>query len=209
MSSCERNIQTKIQNLEIELIKLFPNVQSRKNVEKVHIEDMTQSLRGERNKKEDGFYMYTIDLKGKESHGILIYKETLTIEPDNKIIFHIYEPNGKKNFNNRYSFTIRSNQSHTQTLDMCPVKSINDDGDCALWCIVLIILWNSFDTSEERWAALDLYHTKMRSSYDVRKGFMDGILGLLKGKNFDTQPEANQFVQEVTRRIHELIVVIH
>jgi hypothetical protein len=205
MSSAERTCQNKIQNLEIQLIKLFPNVHSRKQVEKVHIEDMTESSRGNRKKKEDGFYMFTIDLKTKESHGILIYKET---QHDGKIIFYIYEPNGKKNFNNGYTFTIRLNEKDTLNLDMCPIKSINDGGDCALWCIIAIILWNSFGTAEERWAALDLFHTSMRSDSAVRNDFMAGILSLLKGKNFDTQSETKQFVEEVSRRINDLRVIV-
>jgi hypothetical protein len=205
MASAERSCQIKIQNLEIGLINYFHNVHRKKNIKKKHIEDMVQSSRGERNKKEDGFYMFTIDLNGKESHGILLYKET---QHDGKNIFYIYEPNGKKNFNSRYSFSIRSEHEEELNLDMSPNKSINDEGHCAVWCIILIILWNSFETTAERWAALDIYHTCMRSSSDARNKFITGIFSLFRGKNFDSELEVIEFVEEVTRRIQALQVVV-
>jgi hypothetical protein len=195
MSSAERILQKKIENLEIQLISKYDNVHNSKKIAKKYVEDMRQN---DRVKKHDGIYLRTIDFGGKESHGILINKET---QPDNSVIFYIYEPNGRSSFNSRYNLSIVSNGKFEIDLSMTPENSINDDGHCAVWCIIVIILWNSFE-NEDRWTALDLFNKRMRSSYKARKLFMDGVLNLLtSGNDFDTQFEVNAFVEEVSRRI--------
>jgi hypothetical protein len=202
MSSPEQILQQKIDNLERQFVEIFDNVHNSKKIPKKHTEDMRQSSR---NKKEDGIYLRTIDFGGVtgETHGIFINKVT---QPDNSVIFYIYEPNGKKDFNNRYELNIASNQNFVVDLSMSPDKSINDHGHCAVWCIIVVILWNTFP-SKDRFTALNLFNNQMRSSYEIRKSFINDILRLLRsGNNFDTQSEVTAFVQEVSRRIQSVNV---
>jgi len=92
---------------------------------------------------------------------------------------------------------------------MTPLKSINDYvGHCALWCIVVIILWNSFEPTD-RLTALDLFHAKMRENFSVRRDFIDSIYSLiLHGKDFSTQSETAKFVKQVTAIIMALPIKI-
>jgi hypothetical protein len=197
----ERDEQYKIHQLEETLIKLFPNVNDRKKVTNEHNENMMETSRV---KKKDGFYMFSVD-KEEESHGILLYKET---QSDGKIIFYVYEPNGKKSFNEDYQLSVTSKQSFEFNLDMSPDKSINEDGNCAVWCIVVIILWNSF-RPEDRWTALNLFNTKMREKYEVRKQFIDGIVQLIRRfSDFGSLPITRKFVAEVRTRIFDLPILL-
>ena len=203
MSSATDQARVKIQNLEEQLIRYFPNVISRKNVPKKNIENMCETGRA---KKKDGFYMFTI-MKTKESHGILVYKET---QPNGQVIFYIYEPNGTININDSYNFSIDDGNAGT-TLNnrMTPLKPINDHvGHCALWCIVVIILWNSFEPID-RLTALDLFHAKMLEGFEVRKKFIDSVYRLiLDGSYFTTQSETESFVEKVRAIIMALPIKI-
>ena len=196
----ERDEQYKIHQLEQTLITLFPNVNARKKITNIHNENMMETSRV---KKKNGFYMFSVD-KEEESHGILLYKET---QSDGKIIFYVYEPNGKKSFNEDYQFSITSKQSFEFNLSMSPDKSINDDGNCAVWCIVVIILWNSFNP-EDRWTALNLFNTKMREKYEIRKKFIDDIVQIIRHSNDFCSPSvALKFVAEVRATLLALLDV--
>jgi hypothetical protein len=208
MSSATDQARVKIQNLEEQLIRHFStNVISRRNVPKNHIENMCETGRA---KKKNGFYLFTI-MKTKESHGILVYKET---QPNGQVIFYIYEPNGQQNINDSYNFSIDDGNPDTRLEDklsnrMTPLKSINDYvGHCALWCIVVIILWNSFEP-RDRLTALDLFHAKMLEKFGTRKDFIDSIYRLiLDGRDFSTQSETEKFVKQVTAIIMALPIKI-
>ena len=200
MSAVERNAQTKIQNLEIQIQHCFENVYSRKMISNKHIENMSENSRV---KRKDGFYMFSVQ-KHNDSHGILIYKET---QDDGLVIFNIFDPNGQNSVNLGYNLTIECNKEYIVSNEMSPSKVWNDHiGHCALWCIIVIILWNSFEP-KDRWTALQLFDTKMREHFNVRKVFIDDIYNMiLRGKNFDTQSETVEFIQKVKSKIQKLAI---
>jgi hypothetical protein len=90
---------------------------------------------------------------------------------------------------------------------MTPVKSVNDVGRCAVWCIVVIILLNSFDHAD-RLTALHSFNTRMRESPDIRNDFIDDISRLLVSfKNF-TPSHARRFIDAVKARIVSVFMQI-
>lgn len=203
----ERNTQQRIQNIEDGLIKIFPNVNSRKNVTNDNIESMIETSRS---KKPDGFYMFTI-IKKNDSHGILVYKET---SPNSEVNYYLYEPNGINFINHGYKFYIRVDVDEPPTsldLRMVPRRSINDQGgDCAIWCIIVIILWNSFE-GNDRWIALDIFHTKMLSHSSVRKNFIESVTNLIANKpriDYTVLQQVRTFVDEVRQMLIELPIIL-
>jgi hypothetical protein len=91
----------------------------------------------------DGFYMYTMQ-KTEESHGILICKET---QYDGTVKLCIFDPNGTNNINDGYNLQIDETK-YIISHEMSPSEVWNDHyGHCAIWCIIFIILWNSFNQS--------------------------------------------------------------
>ena len=198
MSSADARAQTKIQNIEEQLLTYYQNVHRRQMVTQKHTESMAENGRV---KKKDGFYMFTIQ-KTSDSHGILVYKETL---PNGEVIFYIYDPNGKRYINDGYEFNIADNRLNNR---MSPDRSINDHvGHCALWCIVVIILWNSFGPND-RFIALELFHAKMLETYKIREDFITSIYHLLDKRDFSVQSETKAFVRQVRAIIEGLPIVL-
>jgi hypothetical protein len=196
MSSADARAQTKIQNIEEQLLTCFRNVHRRQMVTQKHTESMAENGRV---KKKDGFYMFTIQ-KTSDSHGILVYKET---QPNGEVIFYIYDPNGKRYINDGYEFNIADNRLNNR---MSPDRSINDHvGHCALWCIVVIILWNSFSPND-RFIALDLFHAKMLEAPQTRIDFITSIYHLLDKRDFSAQSETKAFVRQVRDIIERLSI---
>ena len=207
MSSADKRAQQKIENIEKMLIEIYPNVNSRKAVTRTHIESMVESSRV---RKKDGFYMYTI-IKGNDSHGILIYKET---DHTQTAKFYIYEPNGRRHINDGYQFDVRViADSPVIELDtrMVPRRAINDHvGHCAVWCIVVIILWNTFE-GNDRWVALDIFNNKMMSDFEVRKVFIERVFNLILNSgrvDFTVREQAMDFVQQVRTMLLEIPIAI-
>lgn len=199
----ERTLQGKIQNIEAGLIKFYPNVNSRKNITSNHTENMSETSRS---KKPDGFYIFTV-IKGNDSHGILVYKET---NAENEVNYYLYEPNGINFINHGFTFNIRVKPDSELNLRMVPPKSINDQGgDCAIWCIILIILWNSFE-GDDRWIALDIFHKKMLSISEVRKTFIQRVSNLVNKPrvDYDVPEQVRDFVHEVRHMLNELPIVL-
>ena len=190
-----KNVQYKIPNLENGIMEHFENVHGKKMICNRHTENMNDTRR---NTRQDGFYMFTVQ-KRNESHGIFIYKET---EPNGHVIFHLFDPNGRKWANRGYNLDIAYDKPHTYTVLMSPPNVWNDQGGhCAIWCLVVIVLWNS----SAGWSALQLFDHKMAISSNTRKTFIEGIYNLIaRGKNFDTPSEITDFIRQVRQRIDEL-----
>ena len=200
----ERNLQEKIQNIEERLIEIYQNVISRKTVTNNHTESMIEKSRS---KKPDGFYLYTI-IKGNDSHGILVYKETNASDIVN---YYLYEPNGINFINYGYTFNISVDKLDIDlNLRMVPRRSINDQGgDCAIWCIIIIILWNSFE-GDDRWIALDMFHQAMLSESLVRKNFIKRVSNLVNKPRIDytVREQMNPFIAEVRKMLNEIPIII-
>jgi hypothetical protein len=200
MSFVERNAQKKIQNLEIQIKQLYDNVHSTKMICNKHVENMRETSRV---KRKDGFYMFSVQ-RHNDSHGILIYKET---QNDGLVVFYLFDPNGRNSVNVGYNLSIKYNKEYIVSNNMSPSIVWNDYvGHCALWCIIVIILWNSFEP-KKRMTALQLFDTKMTEHFNVRRVFIDDIYNLiLTGKDFDTQLETFEFIQKVKNRIQKLSI---
>ncbi len=161
-----------------------------------HTENMNDTRRHTR---QNGFYMFSVQ-KQNESHGILLYKET---EPSGQVKFHLFDPNGQKWANRGYKLDIAYDKPHDYSVLMSPCNVWNDQGGhCAIWCLVVIVLWNS---SADGWSALHLFDEKMATSSKTRKTFIEGIYdSIARGKNFDTPSEITDFICQIRQRIEAL-----
>jgi hypothetical protein len=197
----ERDLQYKTHQLETSLLAMFPN-----NVHgriKVHqqIIDVRDSRRYTH---KHGFYMITLNQSVTKSHAVLIYKETMADETqsDKKIRFSIYDPNGRflaKKY--EYETKVRSSLPYEVDYSMSPIESINEHGKCAVWCIVVIILWNSF-RPEDRLTTLNTFNSKMRESPEIRNTFLVSILQLISDcRDTCSQSKIRQLAHDVYRLI--------
>jgi hypothetical protein len=196
----EQGYYYKIKQLEETLTKLFPNVCGQINEKKINMRDT------KRHKQKDGFYMVILTQSIRECHAVLIYKET---QPDETTRFYIYDPNGKY-WAKKYDFASKIVLDKPFEIDfsMTPDNVINEDGNCALWCIIVIILWNSFK-QEDRWTALNIFNSKMRESYEIRKHFIHGIIQLMADyRDFSSISLTLQFIQHVKAHICALSITL-
>jgi hypothetical protein len=197
--SSETNIQTKIIKLEeifLKFSELNVRAQIKANEKKI-------DMRVRRLKDPDGFYMITLFLSYNDCHAILIYRKT---QDDGKIIFYIYDPNGRNSaIKYDYKSNIACNERFEIDLSMTPEKSINEEGRCALWCIIVIILWNSFEPSE-RMIALNVFNLKMRENRVERTNFINDICSLLRPYKDITPSIVKQFIEQVKERIVNLSI---
>jgi len=173
--SSENSIQSKIISLEKFILKL-PELNVRSNI-KAHNKKIDMRI-PKRVEYTDGFYMVTVDTVETgaldDCHAILIYRKTLPglTDDDEKITFYIFDPNGQTSAKSYgYESNITFNKPFEFDYSMSPEKSINESGRCALWCIVVIALWNSF-IPEEKMIALNVFNSKMRETLDERTKFM-------------------------------------
>jgi len=201
----ERDLQYKINQIEKSLLALYSdNVRGQIKVNDKII-DMRDS---KRHSFEDGFYMITLNESDTECHAVLIYKETIVDETGSEIIkFSIYDSNGQ-NWGAKYQYEtkMRSNMPFVVDYSMSPRKSINEESKCAVWCIIVIILWNTF-RQEDRLTALNLFNTKMRESGEIRHTFLHRVLQLISDcRDFSSKATIRQFVQDVNRLICNLSV---
>jgi hypothetical protein len=197
MSLRDKIAQIKIENLESQMKNHYSNVHGRKRVSNNHVVNMCET---KRLKYLDGFYMYTIEQRNA-SHGIIIFKETL---PNNKVKLSLFDPNGKRNINSGYRLHFNEIEN-VVSYEMSPSKVWNDYfGHCGLWCIIFIILYNSFNQDNRK-----LFDIKISGAYnyDFRKAFIDDIYGLvIKSRGFDSLNETEKFVQQVKNRITSVIL---
>ena len=196
----ETQIQNKIISIEdffLQIPELNVRGQIKSNKKKI---DMRISKRQECT---DGFYLVTVEAGIKECHAILIYRETLPAE-DEKIIFYIFDPNGKTSAQSYgYESNIIFNKPFEIDYRMTPEKPINDFGQCALWCIVVITLWSSF-APKERMIALSVFNSKMRISRDERAKFMEAVLSLLQLFRDFTKENTIRFIEQLKSLIVNL-----
>ena len=156
----QTQIQNKIISIEKFILELPElNVRGQIKASKKKI-DMRVSKRQEYT---DGFYLVTVESGIKECHAILIFRKTLPgiIENDEKVIFYIFDPNGKNSAKSYgYESNIIFNKPFEIDFSMTPEKSINESGRCALWCIIVITLWSSF-APDEKMIALNVFNSKI------------------------------------------------
>ena len=197
MSLRDKIAQIKIENLESQMKNHYSNVCGIKKINNNHVVNMRET---KRLKYPDGIYMYTIEQRNA-SHGIIIFKETL---PNNKVKLSLFDPNGKRNINSGYRLHFNEIEN-VVSYEMSPSKVWNDYfGHCGLWCIIFIILYNSFNQDNRK-----LFDIKISGAYnyDFRKAFIDDIYELvIKSRGFDSLNETEKFVQQVKNRITSVIL---
>ena len=69
--SKERSAQLKIGNLEKQVVVMFEKLHLGKHIPNISEVDFNET---KRRKKPAGYYLFTVQLKGNESHGIIIEK---------------------------------------------------------------------------------------------------------------------------------------
>jgi hypothetical protein len=192
----ETQIQNKIISIEKFILKLPElNVRGQIKANKKKI-DMRISKRQEYT---DGFYLVTVEAGVKECHAILIFRDTLPVitENDEKVIFYIFDPNGKSSAKSYgYESNIIFDKPFLVDYSMTPEKSINESARCALWCIIVITLWSIF-SDDEKMIALNVFNSKMRENLDERTKFMDSILSLLQTFRDFTKENTILFINKV------------
>jgi hypothetical protein len=142
------------------------------------------------NTSSDKFHFTTVNGDSGSCHAILVYVKTN--DNGQKTVYY-YDPAGKQ-IKTPHKFKIDGTIVPTAQInkDMCPDKGINPEGYCALWSIVVVILWDSSPdaTFEERLSILQSFNSKIVGGAKVpglRKWFIATIYHLLM-KNRDYTP---------------------
>lgn len=202
--SSENSVQSKIISIETYILKL-PELNVRGNF-KAHNKKIDMRI-PKRLEYADGFYMVTIETGSSDDcHAILIYRKTLPgiTEDEEKITFYIFDPNGQTSAKAYgYEYNITFNKPFEIDFSMTPEKSINHAGRCAIWCIVVIGLWNSF-IPEERMIALNVFNSKMTETLCERTKFMDNVVHLLQTFKDFTLGETKRFIEQLKSQITNL-----
>lgn len=201
----ERDLQYKINQIEKKLLSLYSfNVHGQ-----IKVNDKIIDFRDTKHHRfEDGLYMATLNGSITECHAVLIYKETILDETGSQIIkFSIFDSNGQRwAAKYEYETKIRSNMPFFVDYSMSPERSINEESKCAVWCIIVIILWNTF-ILEDRLTALNIFNIKMRESEEIRHTFLHSVLQMISDcRDFSSEDNIRQFVQDVNRLICNLSV---
>jgi hypothetical protein len=199
----ESTIQNKIISIEKFILKL-PELNVRAQI-KANNKKIDMRI-PKRVKYADGFYLVTVESTESECHAVMIYRETVPgiTSDDEKIIFYIFDPNGKTSAKAYgYESNITFNKAFEIDFSMTPEKSINESGRCALWCIILITLWNSF-AAEKRIVSMSLVNSKMRESLVERTKFIESIVSILKTFKDFTLGETKRFIQQLQIQITNL-----
>lgn len=145
--SRERSAQLKIGNLEKQVASMLEKLHSGKDIPAISEVDFNETRR---RKKPAGYYFYTIQERGNESHGIIIEKRVSA--KTGKATFYLFDPNGQRWANaSGYRIGISvDGKTVKPSITLSPKKSWNPMGYCALWCIVAgIFLANVRDSSDE------------------------------------------------------------
>jgi hypothetical protein len=193
----ESDIQSKIIVIEKNILKFVDlNVCAQ-----IKANNKIIDMRTRRISNTDGFYMITLNMGYTECHAILIYRKTQT---NGNVIFYIYDPNGRSSaLKYDYKTNIAFNKPFEIDLSMSPEKSINEEGRCALWCIIVIILWNAFNL-EERMIALNMFNSKMIEAPIERNNFMMNVCNLLRKHKDFTAGTIRDFFAKVESLITNL-----
>ena len=198
MDPTETKLQLKVIELEKNLLdipKLNVRAQVKANNDKINMRT------SKRITNTDGFYMVTVDGGISDCHAIFIYRKT---QVGGKTKFYVYDPNGRNSASKYdYQTNILFDGPFEVDFSMSPKKSINARGRCAIWCIVVIILLNSYTPTD-----LNSFNTQMIISPDKSNTFIDEISRLLLGYKDITVSKTNLFVNEVKKQIESVLTPI-
>jgi len=139
MANKEMKCQLKIKNLERRLPEMLDMVHGIAQTPAVAILDFNETRR---RKFADGYYLYTIQERGNESHGVIIEKRT---SRRGYVSFYLFDPNGQKwaNTSGYYLSIGYDKQELGLITSISPTKSWNPMGLCGLWtCVMAIFLSN-------------------------------------------------------------------
>ena len=143
MANKEMKCQLKIRNLEKRLPEMLDMVHGMAQTPAVAILDFNETRR---RKFPDGYYMYTIQERGNESHGVIVEKRT---SPKGYVSFYLFDPNGQKWANTSgYFLSIGYDKQELGLLtSISPTKSWNPMGLCGLWTEVMAIFFSNVKQS--------------------------------------------------------------
>jgi hypothetical protein len=142
-NSDKNTYQTRILNLEGVLISnpLCPSLNTGKIIQTAReIQIPTEG--------DNKFYLTTVSGDDSSCHAILVYVKT---NDNGKKTVYCYDPAGNSathKFTTRDPAVIKKPSVKTSSelvqinTDMCPSQGINPEGYCALWSIVVVILWD-------------------------------------------------------------------
>lgn len=145
--SRERNAQQKIGNIEKHLVSMLDKLHGSKDIPAISEVDFNETRR---RRKPAGYYFFTIQERGNESHGIIIEKRVSS--KTGKASFYLFDPNGQRWANaSGYRIGISvDGKTVKPSVTLSPKKSWNPMGYCALWCLVTgVFLANVRDSSDE------------------------------------------------------------
>lgn len=203
----EKHCMLKIRNIEKNIVKLLDKVYSSKDISNRAEIDFNETRR---RKFQEGYYLFTIQEAGNESHGIVIEKR---LTSTGKERFYLFDPNGQKWANtSAYHIMIsHSRKLHKPIISLSPKKSWNPMGYCGLWCIVMVIFFNSIKEEPDDVRPFVASDTKKLYKYMNKHGsaFIKEIYTNLiekSRKNYTTQSETMLFIEAVLER---LIVILH
>jgi len=120
---------------------------------------------------------------------------------------YYYDPAGKPS-KVPHTFKINGSKDSVQiNPDMCPDKGINPEGYCALWSIVVVILWDraSGSTFGEKMSILQEFNSKITGTKKkvpgLRKWFIATIYHLLMKNRDYTREVTKEFIDAVWEHI--------
>lgn len=190
--------QTRITSLEEHLLKhteLLPTLSKTKISSKPTIIPNTS---------QDNFHFTTVKGHGDSCHAILVYVRK-NDKGQNTVYY--YDPAGKSS-KDPHTFKINGSKGSLQiNPDMCPDKGINPEGYCALWSIVVVILWDraSGSTFGEKMSILQEFNSKITGTKTkvpgLRKWFIATIYYLLMKNRDYTREVTNEFIDAVWAHI--------
>tara|TARA_B100000902_G_C27292553_1_gene908008 strand:- start:1578 stop:2198 length:621 start_codon:yes stop_codon:yes gene_type:complete len=135
--------QLKIRNLEKRLPDMLDMVHGMAQTPAVAVLDFNETRR---RKFPDGYYLYTIQERGNESHGVIVEKRT---SRRGYVSFYLFDPNGQKWANTSgYYLSVGYNKQELGLLtSISPTKSWNPMGYCGLWTCVMAIFFSNVKQS--------------------------------------------------------------
>ena len=185
---------------------------------------------GDGKASDNKFYLTTVSGDGSSCHAILVYVKT---NGDGSKTVYCYDPAGKsatRNFTTHDPAVIKkpsvkpsgklsgkpSSELVQINMDMCPHQGINPEGYCALWSIVVVILWDLDPTLDfdGRLSILKLFNILIAGGIDDKGREIKKVIGLRKwfiarvyhfimrrGAEYSSAESARDFIKNVRDHI--------
>ncbi len=193
--------QVKIRNLEKNIVSLLDRVHG--STDTPHRADLDFN-ETKRKRKPDGFYFFTVQETGNESHGIIIEKKTVR----NKASFFLFDPNGKHWANHTAYHVMISHdgKSLEPSVSISPDNSWNPMGYCGLWCIVVAVFLSNVSSSRDDKrvfpnTAIDKFYSYMDThGTEFIEDIYQNMVLRYRGE-YDSRSECRIFIDAVVGKI--------